>query len=623
MNATQPVQTGNTVNYTANSPVVSPSSPTTTPQQVGNKVIYNPVQNGGPASSTPVITSQAAQNDLAQKQDAFSTMQQNNAAQAQNIAQQNAAKQQADAQQAQQAQEQKNIDTQNQQNQQTINTKNAALLGTSTPNPTTNTPPVPTTNTTDQTGQSNPTSNPIQDALTSATNSDLSQQNDIQTQQDQLSDQVNTQLSSVLAGTFPLSVPQQALITSLQNQLAQNTASQQIANSSYVGQVSEQQFREGGEYTPTQMSGAIANAVSYGVAKIQDLDNSATQTMANLEQSFQKDDFDMINTQYDTLSKQLDSKSSEIQNMYDTVTKSFQDQRDSAATAAKNAFDETMAVNTFNQSADKNAFDQNLQTKTFNLTAAQDQNDNMFKNAQLSEQEYKDNQDLINQRTTQSIDAYNAGLISGGTFNPATGSFTQANGTAGQSPSNLPGYTLLPNGSSVIQHPNGQTFLVNGDGSLTKFQSAGDASTFTSSATAANTVNQMQTLFNKINSETSGASTSGPNSQKTQDIANYNSLLATLPTDTKNLLPTVTQATGGVFSKPQSSTAAQFTSAYSSLNQKMTGVMPSATPPVFGKTFPSGSDLTSWATQTGNTAQLTAWHNQGYSDEQILQMVNG
>lgn len=586
----------------------------------GVQTLYSPTQSGGPTTSSPVITSQEAQDDAIQKQIAFNTMQSQNATQAQTLVEQQAQARLEQSVKDQQAQQQKNIDTQNNLAAQQTATKNAALLGTgnvgtgntstNTSQANTNTPPAApntpdTTNTTDQTGAGT-SSDSIQDTLDTATNNDVSQQSAISTEEDTAYQQYQTQLNSIMSGTFPLSSTETSLISSLQTQLQQNVQQQQTANNAYTGAATEAGFRSGGEYTPTQYAGQIANSISYGVAKIQDLDNSAALTMAQLQQSFQTEDLTAVNDGYDALTKQLSNKSTEIQTMYDTVTGALKDQRDAAATASKTAFDEQMS------------------SATFNLTAAQDANDDAYKNAQLTEQEYKDNQDLINQRTTQSIDAYNAGLISGGTFNPATGSFTQADGTQGQSPSTLPGYSALPNGSSIVQHPNGDTFMVNSDGSLTKFKSNTDASTFTSSANAANTVNQMQTLFNKINSETSGATTSGgANSQKSQDIATYNSLLSTLPVDVKPLVPGVSQGSGGIFSSPQSATATQFTSAYSSLNQKMIGAMPSATPPVFGKTFSSGADLISWASQTGNTAQLTAWHNQGYSDEQILQMVNG
>lgn len=149
-----------------------------------------------------------------------------------------------------------------------------------------------------------------------------------QEKEDAATERAMSALNSVLAGTFPLSAPQQALVTSLQTQLQQNVAAQTVANKSYEGSVAQAAFRGGGEYTPAQMAGQIANAVSYGVAKIQALDNSAAKTIAELEQSFMKDDYTMITKQYDILMKTLDDKATAIKDTYAATTKAIQDQRD-------------------------------------------------------------------------------------------------------------------------------------------------------------------------------------------------------------------------------------------------------------------------------------------------------
>lgn len=344
---------------------------------------------GGPATSTPVVTSQNAQTDSAQKLAAFTTMQANNATQAQKLAQQQAQANLEKMAQDQQTQQQKNIDTQNAQKQQEIDAKNTALgIATTSPNNNQTTP----TNTTTASAQNNaPTGNisptggstdVTQQGLQTATDQYTQGQSDIQSQKEQLSTQMSDQLNNLLNGTIPLTTTQQSLVTSLNTQLVQNEAAQNVANQAYVGQVSEAAFRAGGEYTNQQMSGQIANAISYGVSKISALDNAAAKTTADLEQSFQKSNFDIINQQYSLLSKQLDDKSAELKNTYDAVTKQLTDQRTYNMDLAK-----------FAQTQDQNAFDNALKTE-----------------AQVFDEKYKNETLAQNQ---EKIDASNPSAASG------------------------------------------------------------------------------------------------------------------------------------------------------------------------------------------------------------------
>ena len=258
-----------------------PAGWSSTPQGVTGTL---PNKVNGQPMSTPVVTSQGAQEDFGAKLAAFNTIQENNKLQAQTRANKQALADQSKKEQDALALAQKNIDTQNAQKQQEINAKASALGGASTTPQTNQTPQTgttqtgttagtPTTGGIPQTPTNIPDNTAIQTGINNATNTLLSGQDIIQQQKDQLTYQTSSQLNSLMNGTFPLSISQQSLINSVQTQLQQNQQSQQIANQSYVGQVTEATFRSGGEYTNAQMSGQIANAVSYGVAKIAELDN--------------------------------------------------------------------------------------------------------------------------------------------------------------------------------------------------------------------------------------------------------------------------------------------------------------------------------------------------------------
>ncbi len=353
--------------------------------------------NSTTTSSTPVITSSNAKDDLASKQAAFSNMQAQNALQAAKISQQNALAANDKAEADKQAQEQKNIQAGIDQKNAEIAAKNAAL-GVGQPSPNTNAPttPVgaengtstPATTAPGTTSTPPPASSPIsslnqqnapiQNGINDATSNYLGASQDIQAQKDQVSSQMSNQLTSLLNGTFPLSGPQQAQITSIQSKLAQNEASQQVANQAYVGQVTEQAIRAGSEYVNGQMQGMVANAISYGTAKVQALDDAATSTISTLEQSFQKDNYDLLNKNYDILTKQLDDKANALKDTYDTVTKQL---------ATQQAYNMDLAK--FAQTQDQNAFDNAFKTEQQIFAEKQGAFDDKIKSATLGLEQAK------------------------------------------------------------------------------------------------------------------------------------------------------------------------------------------------------------------------------------------
>lgn len=582
--------------FTAN-----PGSATTS--AVYGSPLYTPPQSGGQTSSSPVITSQGAQTDLSNKQDSFNTTQTNNIAQA-NAAQANklsAAQQKTiDDNNALQSK----IQQQNSQNETTVaNAKAAAITGTANAS---------TPTSTDTSTQSNPVTpnapdtSGITNALNSNTSNYLGQQQDIQGQQDTLATQFNSALSNVISGTFPLSAPQQALISSLQQQLSTNTALQQNANDSEVGAARESALRSGGEYSPQEMANTIGNAVSTGVMKIQELDNSAASTMANLEQSFQKQDFDEINTQYQTLSKQLDDKSTSIKNMYDTVTSALQYQQTAAATAAKTAFDE------------------NLQSNQFNLTASQDQIDNMFKNAQINETQRHDMQDEANSAAQTQIAAQGE-AIKDAEFNIQYGAFVNPDGSTNTNvqPSQIPGFTQSANGSSVILDTNGlyKTSSVGGIPVVAK----DNVQAFTTNSNAASTINQMQILYSKL---------SGTDTNRATDLGTYNSLYNSLPSGIIKTVPTASEATGSPVFGGTDKALPMFSTALQNVNSTLSSLSPGYTPPPYGQTFTTPQSAQSYFTQTGQKNEYQAevskanslaqsLYGRNANDGEIVQIING
>lgn len=565
---------------------------------------YGPAtdQNGSPvnftpnASIQPVVTASAAEENLQNTYSTMKNLQEQLAGQSNAV--QNIKMQQAEIQ-AEQAYRNAQLQVQQQTADAattTANSQAAAVTAASTPENSGQGAPQPTQPQTggapaapDNSGGANAYANNIGQA----TNNYVAGVNGIQGQQDQLATQVINSFNSLMQGTFPLSTTQQSLISSLQTQLTQNVQAQQVANSSYVGQVTEAAYRSGGAFTPGAMAAQINNAVQTGVQKIQDLDNSAAVTMGQLEQGFQQQDYQLINDSYETLSKQLDDKSTALTDTYNAVTSTLKDQNDAIATSAQNNFEDS------------------LQSANFNLTQSQDANDNMFKQAQITEQQYKDNADIINQRAQLAISLQTANLAQA-TWNAQYGSFMNADGTPNTSvtPQNIPGYTQLPNGMSAID--NSSNLYKTPTMAGVPVVSAATYKTVSDAATAASTLNQMQQIYNSR----------AANTLNSNQISQYQSLYASLPSTIQTLAPSINSMTQGIFENVSNGNT-QFSTAYNAANSQITGAIPSANPPIFGKTFATTQDAQTWAQQSGNAAYLLQLHNSGYSDEQILQKLNG
>lgn len=312
---------------------------------------YRPPSPGGATASTPVVTSNKAQTDYQSKLDYLKNLTAGMKASGDARANQSvalaAAKAQADLVASEMAMKQQGLDIQKQSADSAdaiarSREKALGLLNTGqgtptppTPPPTpapavrqgnTGTPVTPPNGATPVTPPATP-ADTTSAGIQNATSTYQSGVGDVNAARDALVSDMTSKLNSVLNGTIPLSGPQQALITTLQSQLQTAVQTQTTANAANVGAVSEAAFRSGGEYTPAEMAGRINAAVSEGTAKILELDNASASTIAKLEIDFQKSDLDIINKNFDVLTKQLDDKATAIKDMYDSTVKVLQDQR--------------------------------------------------------------------------------------------------------------------------------------------------------------------------------------------------------------------------------------------------------------------------------------------------------
>lgn len=137
------------------------------------------------------------------------------------------------------------------------------------------------------------------------------------------------QTSQILNGTFPLTPYQQSQIDATQAKFDSIAQQQLIANKAYENQTALAGNRLGlNVQNPQEYFAEHQKAISDGLTKINNLDATATKTIADLHQSFMDKDYDMINKNYDTLQTTLNEKSKSIQDLQDRTDKLYTDTRD-------------------------------------------------------------------------------------------------------------------------------------------------------------------------------------------------------------------------------------------------------------------------------------------------------
>ncbi len=302
------------------SPVTVPSKPTSpvkTPGAIlsfmdGSK--FN--QSTGKMVSPPtVVTADLAKSDLTNKQSALTTAQTAMAGQAANVAQTNAA-------------------------------ANPTAAGGAPASPLT---------ATDLNKALNPES--------TATNPVNSQLQANQNKQDAMFASLTTALNQVMNGTFPLTPSQQSLINATQNSFNEAKAAQEIANANYEGSVAFAGASSGrSQSAPEIQLGLVHAAVTAGISKIAGIDAQASKAVADLQQGFMTQDYNMINNAYDKASSYFKQKSDTIQQMSDNVRQATQD----AIQAQKDAQAQQDKEQARQDAAIKFALDNNV-TKPFYL----------------------------------------------------------------------------------------------------------------------------------------------------------------------------------------------------------------------------------------------------------------
>lgn len=189
-----------------------------------------------------------------------------------------------------------------------------------------------------------------------------------------------TQLQNIARGTYPLSPSESALLSSTQASYLNTIQGQTVANDAFVGQMTELAASLGiSTSAPSQALGMIHAAISQGSDKVAELNGQMAQSLATIQQGFQKQDFDMVQSSWDDLAKYYDDRLTSISSMQKAVTDGAQQQKSDLMDMTK------LTLSTMMDSA------------KFTYQQKQDAIDNAFKSAQISEQE---RHDLATEATT-------------------------------------------------------------------------------------------------------------------------------------------------------------------------------------------------------------------------------
>lgn len=121
-------------------------------------------------------------------------------------------------------------------------------------------------------------------------------------QLDTLSANLQADIASLRNGTFPLTPTQQAVVDSTLAAAQRAVAQQKIANANYTGAVRAAGISSGrARYAPEIAAGDIQASISTGIAKIQDIEMKAQESVAKLKEGFEERNYKLINDEYTML----------------------------------------------------------------------------------------------------------------------------------------------------------------------------------------------------------------------------------------------------------------------------------------------------------------------------------
>ena len=148
----------------------------------------------------------------------------------------------------------------------------------------------------------------------------------------------NGAIGSILSGSFPLNPYQQSVVGSMQNVFS---ATMQIAQQnvqSYTSYINNMGARTGGQYSPGQTAGFVAAAANWGATQLSYIGAQQGQAIAQVQQGFMKDDFDMVQSAFSQFLATNNAQTSIIQNLHSLTLQ-----------ANQNTIADNISINSLNQ----------------------------------------------------------------------------------------------------------------------------------------------------------------------------------------------------------------------------------------------------------------------------------
>jgi len=407
LKAANPAQPGSTSGYGANFNAI----PTATPQYGGANIASQvaAANNYSTAiTNSAVFNANAALQDYQKKlalyQDTLGAVNQQSDMQSKLQAQAKADQAQKELQTSQQYLQQGSLDVQKKQAEAANTAAQAKLTasqGISSPNATQNIPAgwdaqtyanfkaanptlEPTAEDTQRMSGQNSALKPSQDTLNYITS--------VQGIQDERTQALSTFLQTANTMIVGLQSSEAALVNATTQQFNNILKAQEQSNASQLGAAQEAAARTGQEFNPTGAGSTIANTISQGNQRLSEINSAMATTLANLDLNFAKEQYTMMNANFEKLDQSFTDRMSTFKEVHDAVAKDAAEQIKAQQDARDFAFKQKQDADKLKQDARdfeyKKGQDEilnNLNSAKFSYQQKQDAIDNAFKKQQINE----------------------------------------------------------------------------------------------------------------------------------------------------------------------------------------------------------------------------------------------
>lgn len=174
-----------------------------------------------------------------------------------------------------------------------------------------------------------PQTKAINDSASQQTDAITAAQTQQQNEQNAAYSATMAKLQSITQGTYPLSPAESALVSSTASIFQNTISAQQTANKAYTGQMTELMASLGiNTSAPTQSLGEIQATIDSGNEKVSALNAEMSQSLAQLQMGFQKQDFDQVQTAWADAAAQFSDRNKQLQDMLKGVQDAAKEQVD-------------------------------------------------------------------------------------------------------------------------------------------------------------------------------------------------------------------------------------------------------------------------------------------------------